>query len=209
MLIIGAKGFAKELLAVITKQNPAVELCFYDDVSQDLPDELYQKYPVIRTPKDAEAYFKSKNQSFVLGVGKPVLRRQLFQKFAALGGHPANVVAENACIGNFGNVIGRGVNILSNVVIETDNLIGDGCLIHVGSFISHDTEIGEFCEVSPFVKLLGNVKVGSLCSLGTGCVILPKVRIGDNVTVGAGAVVTKDVADNTTVVGIPAKPLVK
>ena len=31
------------------------------------------------------------------------------------------------------------------------------------------------------------------------------VRIGNNVTIGAGVVVVKDIADNATVAGLPAK----
>ncbi|MNG38364.1 Maltose O-acetyltransferase [compost metagenome] len=41
--------------------------------------------------------------------------------------------------------------------------------------------------------------------LGTNATVLPKVTIGKNVIVGAGAVVTKDVPDNSLVVGIPGK----
>jgi acetyltransferase-like isoleucine patch superfamily enzyme len=40
-------------------------------------------------------------------------------------------------------------------------------------------------------------------------VILPKITIGHHVTIGAGAVVIKDVPDNTTVTGVPAKPLIR
>lgn len=69
--------------------------------------------------------------------------------------------------------------------------------------------IGDFCEISPYSNLLGNVVLGRLCSIGTGSIILPKVKIGDNVTVAAGAVFTKNVMDNTTVMGVPAKPLLK
>lgn len=45
------------------------------------------------------------------------------------------------------------------------------------------------------------------CYIGTGAIILRGVTIGENATVGAGAVVTRDVPDNLTVVGVPAKVL--
>lgn len=43
------------------------------------------------------------------------------------------------------------------------------------------------------------------CWIGAGATILPGVTVGENAVVGAGAVVTKDVEDNTVVVGNPAK----
>ncbi len=45
--------------------------------------------------------------------------------------------------------------------------------------------------------------------LGTGVTVLPGVTIGENAIVGAGSIVTKDVPDNTIVVGIPAKAVRK
>ena len=43
--------------------------------------------------------------------------------------------------------------------------------------------------------------------IGAGAIILPGIVIGENAIIGAGAVVTKDVLDNTTVVGNPARPV--
>jgi acetyltransferase-like isoleucine patch superfamily enzyme len=43
--------------------------------------------------------------------------------------------------------------------------------------------------------------------IGAMAIIMPGVTIGENSTVGAGAVVTKDVPSNTTVIGVPAKPI--
>lgn len=41
--------------------------------------------------------------------------------------------------------------------------------------------------------------------IGSGARVLGPINIGNNVKIGASAVVLKDVEDNTTVVGIPAK----
>ena len=43
------------------------------------------------------------------------------------------------------------------------------------------------------------------CNVGTGAKIAAGVRIGRMALVGTGSVVTKDVAENTIVVGVPAK----
>jgi len=49
------------------------------------------------------------------------------------------------------------------------------------------------------------VKIGAEVWIGGGAIILAGVTIGDGAIVGAGAVVTRDVAENTTVIGNPAK----
>lgn len=41
--------------------------------------------------------------------------------------------------------------------------------------------------------------------IGAGATILPGVTVGENAIVGAGSLVTKDVPDNATVVGVPAR----
>jgi carbonic anhydrase/acetyltransferase-like protein (isoleucine patch superfamily) len=58
-------------------------------------------------------------------------------------------------------------------------------------------------------KVAGPVVIGKHCWIGANAVILPGVTIGDRAVVGAGAVVTKSIPDNSTVVGVPARPVGK
>ena len=51
--------------------------------------------------------------------------------------------------------------------------------------------------------------VGTPAAPGAGAIILPGVTVGDNSIVGAGSVVTRDVEENTIVVGNPARVLRK
>lgn len=208
ILIIGAKGFAKELLEAVLQNDPEAEVTFFDDVSDDLPDLIFERYPIIKTKAAASEYFRDVDREFAIGVGSPRLRAQFFAEFVELGGVPKTVISPFAKVGIHANQIGIGSCVLTDAIIESDNRIGNGCLIHVGALVSHDVKLGDFCEVSPRVNLLGAVTVGSGCSIGTGSTILPKVTIGNNVAIGAGAVVTKDIESGQTVVGIPAKPLI-
>ena len=52
---------------------------------------------------------------------------------------------------------------------------------------------------------IGRIHVGDNVNIGWNAMIMPGVIIGNNVIVGCGAVVTKNVPDNSIVVGVPAK----
>lgn len=205
MLIIGAKGFAKELLEALYVETPHRSLTFYDDVSPERASHLYGQYPILHSVEAAQKHFQQEGSAFLIGVGKPSLRKLLSEKFESVGGVPAFFQSSNAFVGHFSNSIGSGSIVMPFAIIESNNQIGKGCLIHVRAFISHDCVVGDFCEISPGAQLLGNTSVGNGCALGTNCVLLPGISIGNNVTIGAGAVVTQNLPDGVTAVGVPAK----
>lgn len=105
--------------------------------------------------------------------------------------------------------IGKGVKIGNNVKIQAFVFIPEGVEIEDNVFIGpHVCFTNDKYPPSGGKRWTGTlVKHGA--SIGAGAVILPGLVIGADSVVGAGAVVTKNVPDNTMVVGNPAKPLSK
>lgn len=120
----------------------------------------------------------------------------------------------------------------SNVVTMDDVEIGDGavlcpfvtmtsnirigCHFHANlySYVEHDCIIGDFVTFAPAVKCNGNIVIEDHVYVGTGAIIKQgkpgkPLVIGRGAVIGMGAVVTKDVPSGVTVVGNPAKPLMK
>jgi serine O-acetyltransferase len=91
--------------------------------------------------------------------------------------------------------------------------IGSGFYIgHFGGIIIHEKSvIGKNCNISQGVTLgqanrgknEGFPKLGSNIYIGPGAKIVGAVRIGNNVAIGANCVVTRNVPDDSVVVGIP------
>lgn len=208
MLIVGAKGFAKEVFEIVNRNTDLKSIAFFDNVSHDIPNTLFG-HSILRNDEDVIRYFKDYGSCFTLGLGKPSLRLGLYNKFVALGGSYTSTISHYARIGSHDVNIGQGANILDGVCISNSVNIGIGSIIYYNSVVAHDCSIGDFVEISPQATLLGGVKVGHFSHIGAGAIILPGVKIGSNVTVGAGAVVTKNVDDNTVVIGVPAKKLNK
>ena len=205
MLIVGAKGFAKEVLEVLHQLNQLDQLVFYDDVTVETPEKLFGQFPILKTFEQAVSYFKTIDDRFTIGVGNPVLRKKLCDKFMALGGQFITTISPLATIGYYGNTIEQGCNIMTGTVITSGVAVKKGTLINLNCTIGHDSVLGEFVELSPGVHISGNCIIGNYTVFGTNATLLPKLIIGKNVVIGAGSVVTKNLPDNCVATGIPAK----
>lgn len=205
MLIVGAKGFAKEVLEVVYTDFPSEEIVFYDDVSTDLPNKLYERFVILKNLEEVLHYYSNQTFKFTIGIGNPQLRKMLYEKFVNIGGMYTTTISSTSYIGNFGNVIGAGSNIMLKTIFTNDIIIGKGVIVNQLTSIGHDVIIEDFVEICPNVCISGGCVVGENTFIGTGAIILPKVKIGSNVVIGAGAVVSKDLPDNCVAVGIPAK----
>ncbi|MBW7675601.1 acetyltransferase [Chryseobacterium chendengshani] len=205
MLIVGAKGFAKEVLEICHQNNEIDNLVFYDDVNDNSNGLLYGKFPILKSLEEARDYFEKIDTRFTIGIGNPKLRIKLFEKFMKLGGTFTSTISKDTESGSYGVEIGIGCNILSGVKISNDVIIGKGAIIYYNSIITHDVVIGEFVELSPGTTVLGRSKIGDFTQIGSGAIIFPDLVIGNNVVIGAGAVVTQSLPDNCVAVGIPAK----
>ena len=112
-------------------------------------------------------------------------------------------------------MISQFARFLTGIEIHPGATIGKALFIDHGSgvVIGETTIIGDYCTIYQNVTLGGTGKdvgkrhptLGNNVMVGAGAKVLGPLNIGNNVKIAAGAVVLKDVPDNSTAVGIPAK----
>lgn len=130
-------------------------------------------------------------------------------------------IGKNVTISHYTNLygceLGDEVFVGPFVEIQSNVKIGNRSRISSHSFICSSVEIGEDCFIAHGVMFTNDkftedkknwierkTIVGNNVRIGSNATILP-IKIGNNVIIGAGAVVTKDIPDNTTIKGNPAK----
>ncbi len=143
-----------------------------------------------------------------VALGSNLLREKVAAHAAAVGLQLVSVVAPTAVVGRTATVA-PGAAVLHHAVIGAKARIGAGAIVNTGATVDHDCVVGDFAHVAPGVNLAGTVTVGERTMIGIGASVIPGVTIGVDVVVGAGAVVIRDVPDGRTVVGVPARELIR
>lgn len=104
---------------------------------------------------------------------------------------------------------------MTGIEIHPGATVGKGLVIDHGSavVIGETAEIGDNCTLYQGVTLGGTGKdtgkrhptLGDNVLVGAGAKVLGPFRVGNNVKIAANAVVLKEIPDNCTAVGIPAR----
>jgi len=149
------------------------------------------------------------NLHLVVALGDPAARARIVQRVeAAVGPRFARVVHPRAWIGNTVQ-IGDGSMVLGLASVTTDVRLGRHVLVNPNASIAHDCVLEDFVTLAPAVALAGGVHLEEGCELGIGARVAPRLRLGRWSVVGAGAVVIRPTPSGATVVGVPARPLVR
>jgi sugar O-acyltransferase (sialic acid O-acetyltransferase NeuD family) len=142
----------------------------------------------------------------VPAIGDNRARREVIIRERARHATVATVVHPAAIVSRHANV-GPGTTVLAGAIINADARIGENVIVNTGVIVEHDCVIDSHVHIAPGCCLAGAARVGEGSFLGIGCRILPDRNVGRWCVVGAGAVVIRDVKDNTTVAGVPARIL--
>jgi sugar O-acyltransferase (sialic acid O-acetyltransferase NeuD family) len=198
--IVGGGGFSKQVVDSFVQRGIQINGIF-DDNKKGV---FYHKYPIVGTIKDIHNYDLSIN--LFCGIGDNQTRKQIvteLNKYTFVNCiHPLSFVSDTVLMG-CGNYVGPFSTLIA------DSRIGDHNFFNDMSLIGHDVKIGNFNHLAPHTALGGFVELGSEILVGTNATILPKIKVRDKAIIGAGAVVTQNVMEKCTVVGNPAKNLVR
>lgn len=206
LIIIGARGFGKEVAYYIKNINKIVPsykiLGFIDDTDGFLGKKIIDGLKVIGNIDD----LISKNilvENVCIAISQNIGRMSVYEKIKCLKLNFPNIIDPTV---NFddSNTIGVG-NILTHHTMLTNNIkLGNFNILNGSVGVGHDTEIGNFNYFGPRSNISGNVKIGDLNSIHMQSSVLEKLTIGNRNTVNLHSSLFKSIKDDGVYFGIPA-----
>lgn len=202
LILIGAGGYAKSVLDSIDYYNYQVA-GFIDEFSNETE---HLGYPILA--KSLNEIENAMKYVFFISIGNNQKRKLWYDRILEHKLRLINIV-DNSVIISPQATIGNGCFIGKMAIINSKAIVGNNCIINTKALIEHGCCIYDHVNLSTNAVVNGDVEIGTGSFIGSCSVTIGQLRIGEWSTVGAGAVVTKNVGNDVTVAGVPAKIIKK
>lgn len=198
LIVIGAGGYAKSVLDSIDSNK-------YELVG--FIDEFYTKKEHLGIKIIGHSLDDIENKEdyvYFIAIGNNVKRKIWYDKLINNNLRLINIIDKSAIISPSA-VIGTGCFFGKYSIVNSKAIIGNNSIINTRALVEHGCNVGKHCNVSTNTVINGDVIVGEGSFIGSCSVTIGQLSIGKWSTVGAGTVVIRNVEDNVTVAGVPAK----
>ncbi len=204
LVVIGAGGMAREVLDVVEAINASKDAWrVVGLVAEPAPEESLLRRRGYRFLGNLEK-LRDLDCDVVIGIGNGSVRSRIDAEVSPWGHRSATLLHPASTVGSDVQV-GEGAVLLAGVRITTNIVLGRHVQINQNATVGHDCRLGDYVSLNPLAAVSGNVAIGSETTVGANAVIIEGRRVGRRCMIGAGAVVIRDVEDDQTVVGVPAK----
>ena len=198
IIIIGAGGFGKEALSLVSDCNKVKKefnvIGFVDD-DIELQKKIINDLPVLG---DIDWLISSNDSSIgcIIAVGEPKIRKEIFEeirhrnfKFPKII-HPLSHISKFTSIED-GTIVQAGAKISCNIKL------GKFAYVNFNSVIGHDCILNNFVTLSPNCTVNGENIIQEGVFFGSGAVTRHQLKIGKWCHIGACSVIAKNIPDNS------------
>ncbi len=196
VIVIGAGGHAKVVISSLRASGWSVRVVYDDDPKK-------WNHTILDVPilGPVEKLGEPDRCPAVIAVGDPLFREEVARQYDrdwVTVIHPRAYVDDTA-------TVGPGTVVFAGAVIQPEVSIGTHAIINTSASVDHDCILDDYVHIGPGAHLAASVHVQHGTFLGTGSYAIPGITIGKCSTIGAGATVIRDIPDNVTAVGCPAR----
>lgn len=206
IIIVGASGFGREVLALIEAINlkkPEWNVLGFIDDNLNALEGFRIPYKVLGRISE---WKPSGEELYALAIAAPKTKELIVPALKQKGARFATLIAPTASIGER-TTLGEGVIMFDQAGVSVDARIGDFVFFNALVGIGHDSVIGDYCTFGPKVCISGYTEMGRCVNVGALASTYPGTKVGDYATIGMNSAAIRRVKSNTTVIGVPAKTL--
>jgi sugar O-acyltransferase (sialic acid O-acetyltransferase NeuD family) len=206
LVLAGAGGFGREVFswahATAGPGGQWREVVFIDDNPEAL---AATRFPAVRIASIGE-YRPANGDRVAISVGQPDTKMRFRELLAARGVSFQTLLHPSAVIGATSEV-GEGCMVCPGCIVTANARIGRFVTLNVYATVGHDAVVADYSTIGGHADVTGGATLEVGVFMGSHAVVAPRVRVGAFAVIGAGSVALRNVAERTTVLGVPGNHL--